>query len=315
MMMTVVAYRSFPTDRDPWDGPREVREAEVADLRLMATWFDGENPDAKGSYKLPHHRADNKHISWRGLTAAMGALLGARGGVDIPGSDRQGVYNHLARHYRDDFDEDPPEFRSAPEPASMQHKALFAPAEIHARKEKRTIEGYASIFDNRDLVDDIVVAGAFARTLSDGGPGSRSPLLWQHNVMAPIGRPLEIREDSRGLYFKDKISKTRQGDEALELAHDGVVTGVSIGYDIMRHEIDDTGDRPTRRLLDLELWERSLVTFPANEQARIVSVRKSLYTPDEARIRQIVREELKRDRSRRCASDLAAYIASLANQL
>ncbi len=95
-----------------WNGPREVAAAEVDDLKVMATWVESENDDAKSAFKLPHHRAAGGHSTvFRGVTAAMGALLGARGGVDIPDADRRGVYNHLARHYRE-FDRDPPEFRS-----------------------------------------------------------------------------------------------------------------------------------------------------------------------------------------------------------
>lgn len=108
----VIPYKSYPTDDRPWDGPAEIAAAEVSDLRIMCTWYDSENADVKSAYKLPHHRADGYSISWQGLTAAMGALLGARGGVQVPSGDRRGIYNHLARHYRDDFDRDPPEFRS-----------------------------------------------------------------------------------------------------------------------------------------------------------------------------------------------------------
>lgn len=65
--------------------------------------------------KLPHHRASDARVVFRGVSAAMGALLGARGGVDIPSGDRRPVYNHLAAHYRQ-FDRIPPEFRASSEP-------------------------------------------------------------------------------------------------------------------------------------------------------------------------------------------------------
>jgi len=110
----VVPYKSFPTEPESteWDGPAEIAAAEVDDLKIMAAWYDAENADVKQSYKLPHHRASDKHLIWRAVTAAMGALLGARGGVDIPEDDRKGVYNHLAKHYKNDFDKEPPEFRA-----------------------------------------------------------------------------------------------------------------------------------------------------------------------------------------------------------
>ncbi|MBW1666723.1 MAG: HK97 family phage prohead protease [Deltaproteobacteria bacterium] len=113
---TVIPYKRHPLapKDEAWDGSAQVREADVADLKVMCAWYDRENADIKQSYKLPHHRASDHYTVWRGVTAAMGALLGARGGVDIPESDRRGVYEHLARHYRD-FDEEPPEFKELEE--------------------------------------------------------------------------------------------------------------------------------------------------------------------------------------------------------
>lgn len=100
-----------PEDEE-WDAAAEVREAEVEDLKVMCAWVDSENADVKGAYKLPHHKASGQHaVVWRGVAAAMAALMGARGGVDIPDGDRRGVYNHLVKHY-EEFDKEPPEFRS-----------------------------------------------------------------------------------------------------------------------------------------------------------------------------------------------------------
>lgn len=95
-----------------WDGPAEIRRADVQDLMVMCAWREDKPRDelVKGDFKLPHHRASDKAVVWRGVVAAMAALLGARGGVNIPDSERRGVYRHLARHYREDFDEEPPSF-------------------------------------------------------------------------------------------------------------------------------------------------------------------------------------------------------------
>jgi len=109
----VIPFKETPKapEDEPWNGPREVREADVDDLKIMCAWYDSEKPDIKQSYKLPHHKASGQHpVVWRGVAAAMAALLGARGGVNIPESDRKGVYNHLAKHYKQ-FDKQPPEFR------------------------------------------------------------------------------------------------------------------------------------------------------------------------------------------------------------
>lgn len=95
---------------EPWDGQAEVAAASVDDLKVMCAWVDSENPDIKSSYKLPHHRASGEHaVVWRGVAAAMAALMGGRGGVDIPEEDRKAVYNHLAKHY-EEFDKTPPDY-------------------------------------------------------------------------------------------------------------------------------------------------------------------------------------------------------------
>ncbi len=108
----VIPYKETPKapEDTPWNGPKEVKEADVKDLKVMCAWYDSENPDIKASYKLPHHRAKDHYVVWRGVAAAMGALLGARGGVNIPEKDKRGVYNHLAKHYKQ-FDKEPPEFK------------------------------------------------------------------------------------------------------------------------------------------------------------------------------------------------------------
>jgi len=112
----VIPYKEYPTaDEDtPWNGPEEVANAEIEDLKIMCAWYDSENPDVKSSYKLPHHRASDYKVVWNGVRAAMAALLGARGGVNIPESDKKGVYNHLAKHYKQ-FDKEVPPFKEIEE--------------------------------------------------------------------------------------------------------------------------------------------------------------------------------------------------------
>lgn len=94
-----------------WDGPAEVAAAEVADLRVMCAWFAGDG-ESKEDYKLPHHRASDHATVWAGVKAALAAVNGARGGVDLPAADRKAVYNHLRVHYSD-FGQEAPEYRAS----------------------------------------------------------------------------------------------------------------------------------------------------------------------------------------------------------
>jgi len=143
---TVIPFKHYPLadEGTAWEGPREIREADVDDLKIMCTWYDRENPDVEASYKLPHHRQSDKHTVWRGVAASMAVLLGARGGVDVPEGEKRGIYNHLVRHY-EEFDKEPPEFRNY---SDVEIKEMFenetkAGATISA-KTKSIIEGCIS---------------------------------------------------------------------------------------------------------------------------------------------------------------------------
>jgi HK97 family phage prohead protease len=114
----VIAFRDTPKAPEDtvWDAHAEVARADVDDLRAMCAWYDLNEPGEKGAYRLPHHRAEAQHpVVWRGVITAMTALLA--GSAGIPGKDREEVYDHLARHYRQ-FDREPPDFRS------LEHREL-----------------------------------------------------------------------------------------------------------------------------------------------------------------------------------------------
>lgn len=137
-----------------------------------------------------------------------------------------------------------------------------------ANSETRTFEGYASTWD-KDLGGDQIIQGAFKKTIMERFPKNKIKILWQHNE--PIGIPRHMEEDSKGLYVTGYISKTRLGDEALELMKDKVVDQMSIGYDVVDDDISENGD--TRYLKQIVLYEFSPVTFPMNPNADIVSVK------------------------------------------
>lgn len=113
---TVVPYKDFgiaPADYQ-WDANKERTAATVDDLKVMAAWYDGANADVKSSYKLLHHRASDHKTVPNAVHAAMAALNGARGGVDIPDADRERVYNHLVKEYKA-MGEEAPDLKSIEE--------------------------------------------------------------------------------------------------------------------------------------------------------------------------------------------------------
>lgn len=121
------------------------------------------------------------------------------------------------------------------------------------------IEGYASLFDVADLSGDIVVRGAFERSLAERGPeGLR--LLYQHDTEEPIGIFRDAFEDEAGLFVRAEINlETQRGHEAMALLDQGALTGLSIGFNVVEAEKGGAGGR---FLTEIDLWEVSLVTFP-----------------------------------------------------
>lgn len=161
------------------------------------------------------------------------------------------------------------------------------PFEYKANAEKREFEGYASTY-KKDLVGDQVMAGAYKKTLQEGLPANKIKILYQHSE--PLGLPLEMYEDSKGLYVRGKIANTQLGNDVIELMKMGVLNEMSIGYDVIQDEISEDGG--TRLLRELKLYEVSVVTFGANPDTSINSV-KSLSFLNElqpARLAMLLKE-------------------------
>jgi Escherichia/Staphylococcus phage prohead protease len=130
-------------------------------------------------------------------------------------------------------------------------------------------EGYASLFGVPDSSGDIVAPGAFAQSLRLRGP-RRVRMLYQHSAHEPLGVWLAIREDSAGLHVKGRVSDIERGRDVLRLIRDGALDGLSIGFQTKRARRDAaTG---LRTLLEIELWEVSVVTFPLLHESRITTI-------------------------------------------
>jgi HK97 family phage prohead protease len=102
-------------------------------------------------------------------------------------------------------------------------------------------------------------------------------MLWQHDASEPIGVWTAIREDARGLYVEGRLAKgVARARDALELMRGGGLDGLSIGFRTVKARKDArTG---LRHVIEADLWEISVVTFPMLPQARVSSVKATLPT-------------------------------------
>lgn len=145
--------------------------------------------------------------------------------------------------------------------------------QLKATGDDGTVEGYGSVFGERDSYDDVIAPGAFKGSLAaHKAVGTMPAMLWQHDGAKPIGIWTEMVEDSKGLRIKGQLAlETVLGKEAHALLKLGALNGLSIGFVSKQWTYDR--DTDVRTLTELDLWEVSLVTFPANGKARVTNVK------------------------------------------
>ncbi len=134
------------------------------------------------------------------------------------------------------------------------------------------IKGFASIFGNVDLEGDVIVRGAFARSLERIGPSMKVPLFWEHdhsNPFAdgiPLGHTTHLEETEKGLAFSALVIPTTKGKDISLLVDAGSLTEASFGFNIIDKEFKDDG---TRTLKALDLIEVTVAMWGVNPATEI----------------------------------------------
>jgi uncharacterized protein len=192
--------------------------------------------------------------------------------------------------------------------SSLQCLGNIIPFEIKSdNSNDGTFFGYGSTFGNVDSYGDIVAPGAFADSIAAVKSGTKAwpAMLLQHGDSTsdgkmPIGIWTNMEEDDRGLRLQGKLAiKNRRGAEAyalLKMQPRPALNGLSIGYRVRDSENHKSG--PVKRTLKaIDLVEVSLVTFPADRFARVVSVKSWQETAPEMTMQDFAMMEFERMRS------------------
>jgi len=147
--------------------------------------------------------------------------------------------------------------------------------QIRAAGDDGRVEGYGSVFGVRDNYDDVIAKGAFLASLKEHkSAGTMPAMLWQHDPSEPIGVWTDMVEDEKGLKITGQLAlDTVRGKEAHSLLKLGALNGLSVGFMSKQWAYDR--ETEVRTLTEIDLWEVSLVTFPANQKARITTVKAS----------------------------------------
>ena len=159
----------------------------------------------------------------------------------------------------------------------LNKNRLDIPFEIKSISDTGAFTGYGSVFGVKDSYSDIVIKGAFTNSINKWKEKGRLPaLLWQHKMDEPIGYYTKMVEDDNGLYLEGQL--LIDDDPLAKRAHAHMkaksLSGLSIGYILNDYDYDK--EKSAFILKDIDLWEVSVVTFPANDEARIDNV-KSIF--------------------------------------
>lgn len=139
---------------------------------------------------------------------------------------------------------------------------------------KGQVQMYVSAFGNKDAHGDIIVKGAYKKTLTENS--HRIKHLWQHDPTNVIGKPKSMVEDNQGLLVDSFISDIKNGDYR-KLYEDGIITEHSVGFLTMNENFNKAED--VNYMTELKLYEFSSVTWGANENTPVVGM-KSLTEQD-----------------------------------
>lgn len=176
----------------------------------------------------------------------------------------------------------------------MRRKVRAFPFQLKEADDAGHFSGYLSVFNVIDTYNERVMPGAFEQTLKDWAiKDALPPVLWQHDYRQPIGPHTLMREDPKGLYVEGQllVDDVPQAKTARALMKAKAVTGMSIGF----NTVVDQYNRETQLtdLLQVDLWEGSIVTFPANDAAQIDSIKSLMNGGGLPTIKEF--EELLRD--------------------
>lgn len=159
-------------------------------------------------------------------------------------------------------------------PSNLKQKRLSAASPQMFKVDAATgeISGYASVFNEKDSYGDMVVPGAFAESIK------KRPavvMLWQHQRAEPIGTFYSLKEDQHGLFVKGRILLGAGEIERRVHAHlsAGSISGLSIGFNLPAGGSQWDSARGVNLLKKIDLWEVSVVTWPALDSARVQTVK------------------------------------------
>ena len=151
---------------------------------------------------------------------------------------------------------------------------LEVPFELKAVDDSGNFEGYAAVFNNVDLGDDVIQAGAFTRVKTTRG--GKLKLALYHDLTRLVGAA-DYTQDDHGLLLKGQVNlNVSYARDGYELMKAGILDSMSIGFNTIKADFEERAGRRVRIIKEAELWEASFVPFGLNPEAQVLSVKSDI---------------------------------------
>ncbi|MEE5120441.1 HK97 family phage prohead protease [Pseudomonas alliivorans] len=151
---------------------------------------------------------------------------------------------------------------------------LEVPFELKAVDDAGNFEGYAAVFNNVDLGDDVILPGAFTKVKTTRG--GKLKLALYHDLTRLVGAA-DYTQDDHGLLLKGKVNlAVSYARDAYELMKSEILDSMSIGFNTIKADFEDRAGRRVRIIKEAELWEASFVPFGMNPEAQVLTVKSDI---------------------------------------
>lgn len=151
---------------------------------------------------------------------------------------------------------------------------LEVPFELKAVDDAGNFEGYAAVFNNVDLGDDVILPGAFTRVKTTRG--GKLKLALYHDLTRLVGAA-DYTQDDHGLYLKGRVNlAVSYARDAYELMKAEILDSMSIGFNTIKADFEERAGRRIRIIKEAELWEASFVPFGMNPAAQVLTVKSDI---------------------------------------
>ena len=158
--------------------------------------------------------------------------------------------------------------------SNFYNKKAVSGAPIDMADDSRTVTVYYSAFGSLDSDGDIIMPGAFTKSIKENGPQAKNRIwhLFNHSTDKPVSKPKELVEDAFGLKAVVKMPNTTLGRDTYELYKDGHITEHSIGFQTIKSQSKTMGNEIT----EIRLFEGSSVLWGANSNTPTVMVKSEI---------------------------------------